>query len=92
MGYKGEKLCVFCKWFSMDEGFAGYSEYTPGINAEAVCMKDKDRCKGYIIDPGYSTTDRFYLNETDFRIQIRTAETCPHFELPDELLDEMKNG
>jgi|GEM_PF-5732919 len=35
-----EKLCIFCQYFDLDMGEPGYSELTPGANANIGCGKD----------------------------------------------------
>lgn len=35
------KLCLFCNYMYFSSGYPGYSEYTPGAEAQLYCMKNR---------------------------------------------------
>lgn len=62
-----KKTCLFCKHFNFDMGSPGYSEYTPGTDAEFECRKDH-----------WSMGN--YGGVEKFRENIETAKDCKDFE------------
>jgi hypothetical protein len=59
-----DRLCLWCKHYSLDTGSPGYSELTPGSDMWMSCAKNVWRW-----DAG-----------NDFYATIRTAERCQHYE------------
>lgn len=68
-----EKLCVFCKHWRLSPGCPGYSEVTPGYDAEIGC--DKDHWKEDSLND--------FANEEEFRGAILRANSCKDFTLPE---------
>jgi hypothetical protein len=64
-----ERICVFCKHFVLNMGWAGYSEYTPGSNAVVKCDKE------------IWTLNTDGSAEQYYRRCIKSAETCSLFEI-----------
>ena len=60
-----DKICCFCKHFSFDMGDPGWSEETPGWDAEIECSKNHWKMSNR--DGGSG----------DFRENIQKASTCP---------------
>lgn len=76
-----EKLCVFCEHWRMTGGDAGYSELTPGWDAEMSCSKNlwtaphwKDKRRTRII-----RLIDIYSADT-FRQIIEKAKSCPEYQ------------
>lgn len=65
-----EKLCIFCKHFWFSEGSPGYSELTPGYEANIDCHKRHFDLR--LID----------MSESDFRRTLLLARTCADY-VPD---------
>lgn len=58
------QTCLFCKHFEFHQAWPGYSEMTPGSDADICC--DKGHWGFYDI--------------TDFRATMLTAQECPDYE------------
>lgn len=72
-----KKLCIMCKHFYFNTGEPGYSEETPGYDAEMGCHRDLIE-----IDLMNTSTD-------SYRKSILTADTCPEYKdysIPDKNL------
>lgn len=67
------KLCFGCKYFQWENASPGYSEMTPGDDFGISCLK------------GVWRFDAFQTTQDEFEGILKTAETCEHFELRDEL-------
>lgn len=66
------RICLFCKYFWMNEGWEG-SESTGGDDPSIGCSKDK---VGLDIRCG----DDYTFNKKTWRDVMLTALTCEHFE------------
>ena len=64
--------CLDCKHISYSSGSPGYSEYTPGWDAELSCIE------------GVWTYDAFNDELKDVRDKLYTARTCSKFEKGNE--------
>ena len=71
------RICLFCERFRVWPGSPGYSEVTPGEDAEIHCEKGHWRIRLY--------SD--YAN--DYRRKLSTAKTCPDW-TPCQLLQEQR--
>jgi hypothetical protein len=59
--------CLFCKEFYFMDGQPGYSEMTPGSNAEIGC------------DKKYWELDQIFDTEESYRQKMLRAKTCKDF-------------
>lgn len=62
------RTCVFCKHFRIDEGWAGYGEYTPGNASSMRCTKGK------------FNEDLGLVYELDFKVCLTKAATCNQYQ------------
>jgi len=62
-----EQLCIFCKNFVMESGSPGWSEYTPGWDAEL-------RCSERVWKADYNS-----LDTDSYRKLMLTAKTCDKY-------------
>jgi hypothetical protein len=62
------RVCWSCKHFCFDGGSPGYSEYTPGDDAELKC------------EAGEYDKDMQDMSQEDLEATLKTAETCAKFE------------
>jgi len=62
-----ERICIFCKHYYFDSGSPGYSELTPGYEAEEGCKK------------GEWQTNMFKDDEADHRRNLLRARTCKKY-------------
>ena len=61
------RLCIVCKHFYFESGHPGYSDMTPGYDAEMGCLKGLIR-----IDLLSDTTETY-------RSSLLTAQSCPEY-------------
>jgi hypothetical protein len=62
-----DKICVWCRYFSVDMGEPGYSEVTPGVDASVMCLRNH-------------WSMEWYDGNGKYRKHILKAETCPDWE------------
>ena len=62
------KNCVFCKYYRFHPGYYGYSEYTPGCEADIGCYKQH-----WELDM-YEDTDESYQRK------MENAKTCKDYD------------
>lgn len=72
-----ERLCIYCKHFSIDLGEPGYSEYTPGSDFSIDCRKKK-----WEFNP--------FGSETEYRLCIVAAQKCDEYVFDESLKSEVK--
>jgi hypothetical protein len=73
-------ICLFCKHFYFSAGWAGYSEYTPGGDADMGCNK-------HLVD-----FDMWGDTTETYRQKMLTAVNCPQFDPAQEYLDYLARG
>lgn len=61
-------LCILCNYFYFYAGVEGYSEMTPGWNAEMGCNKD------------YWKLDNFKDTTESYRKKLEKARKCKYYE------------
>lgn len=62
------RLCLWCKWFDLQIETPGYSEYTPGDDAEIGC------CKHHFPDRALCC-----ITADEYRRILLTAQSCQDF-------------
>lgn len=67
------RTCTACKWFYVESADYGYSEYTPSGPMHIECLKSHWRFDPYNLTCGI------------LHKMFTTAETCPDFEVSDEI-------
>lgn len=60
--------CLFCKYFNIEPGSPGYSEWTPGWDMRMECNK------------GIWSLDEDADSAASFRAKMWNAKDCQHFE------------
>ena len=85
-----EKLCIFCKHFYFYGGDRGYGEMTPATEGALSCKKDHyDYDEFWPQDIPLPMNLKSLPNDSDASKIIKTAETCPDYELNPAIVREM---
>lgn len=66
------KLCLFCRHFLFINADLGYSDQTPGHDAQIGCLKN------------HYDINLFLDSRQEFREKILTAETCEDYDRIEE--------
>ena len=70
------RVCILCKELRYSSGDRGYSEYTPGFDAQIECKKGHWRWEEYEDDA------------ENFRRKMLSATDCPDYEFYDDGVQE----